>query len=1027
MIPQTFAEAFERLKQLVELFRQNEQLYLGPGYDEATARKEFIDKFWIALGWDINYETQTNPYQQEVKVERRVTTNEMRKRADYGFLAPNFRDVRFFVEAKKPQTSLDNPLYYFQTIRYGWNSHVPLSVLTDFKELRILDCRYKPDIKTALGHAVLKYHYSDYADEQKFRTIYFLFSREAVLKGSLEDYAKGMPRISRKRPARGVARDAHQSIDEAFLTELDEYREELARAFKRKNPELESEELTEVTQRTLDRLVFMRFLEDKLIESEPLIENLHQRGKAWQNFINTSRRLDKIYNGIIFKEHALLDSAEFEVDERTFDKISQNLSHTESPYDFNAIPIHILGSIYERFLGKVIIATAKQARVEEKPEVRKAGGVYYTPEYIVSYIVDNTVGKLIEGKTPEEIRQMRFADIACGSGSFLLGVYDTLLRYHTTYYNRTKRTQNEGRKAGCLTTETGALRLSLLQKRTILLNNIYGVDIDPQAVEVAQLSLYLKLLEDETIASAHQQQLALREALLPSLSANIVSGNSLIERDPWENQLFDMSDERELNPLNFEVAFPQIAARQGFDAIVGNPPYIRIQTLQETSPKSVEYFGQHYAAASKGNYDIYVVFVERAIGLLNERGKLGYILPHKFFNAKYGEPLRALLSNHRLLNEIVHFGHEQVFAGASTYTCLMFLNKAATDQFRVIKVNDLKAWRDQGTAVEGTLSADSLTDSEWVLATGQGAALLAKLNLVSTKLADVTDRIFQGIKTSADKIFIVDELARKGEVVKIYSPEKSTEYSLESHLLHPLIKGGDSKRYYLAETKRLILFPYAGRNGGNVELISEKSFKSQYPLTWTYLVDNKRYLENRENGKMRGSHWYAYGRSQALDVMPLPKIFTPDIAAQSSFSMDDSGELFFTGGVAGGYGILPKPGYSRKFLLGLLNSKLLEWYIHQTATPMRGGWYSYESRFIRKLPIRLSDPSDKTFTECHDRVVQLVDQMLEAKKQLATARTERDKNFYESKCATLDRQIDNLVYELYDLTPEEISIVEAGN
>jgi predicted type IV restriction endonuclease len=175
MIPQTFAEAFERVKQLVDLFRQNEQLYLGPGYDEATARKEFIDKFWIALGWDVNYETQTNPYQQEVKVERRVTTNEMRKRADYGFLAPNFRDVRFFVEAKKPQTSLDNPLYYFQTIRYGWNSHVPLSVLTDFKELRVLDCRYKPDIKTALGHAELKYHYSDYADEQKFRTIYYLF------------------------------------------------------------------------------------------------------------------------------------------------------------------------------------------------------------------------------------------------------------------------------------------------------------------------------------------------------------------------------------------------------------------------------------------------------------------------------------------------------------------------------------------------------------------------------------------------------------------------------------------------------------------------------------------------------------------------------------------------------------------------------------------------------------------------------------------------------------------------------------
>lgn len=1021
-IPQSFTEAFTRVRELVDIFKENESVYLSPRYNEADARKDFIDKFWIALGWDVNHEQQTDPYKQAVKVERGVATSEFRKRADYAFLAENFREVSFFVEAKKPHAGIDTPLFYFQTIRYGWNSHVPISVLHDFEGMRVLDCRYKPDINTALGHAVLKYHYTDYAHEQSFRTIYHLFSHESVTSGSIQEFAKGLPKISRKRAARGVSADEHQSIDESFLQELDDFREELARAYKRKNPELDSAALTEVTQRTLDRLVFMRFLEDKLIESEPLIEDLHKKGKSWENFIATSRRLDRVYNGIIFKEHPLLDSDKFNADERVFDKISQSLSHRESPYDFNAIPIHILGSIYERFLGKVIVATAKQARVEDKPEVRKAGGVYYTPEYIVRYIVENTVGKLIEGKTPAQIQELRFADIACGSGSFLLGVYDTLLRYHTAYYNRTKKNREIGLKAGCIPKPDGTLQLSLLQKRQILVNNIYGVDVDPQAVEVAQLSLYLKLLEDETIASAKAQQRALHAALLPSLSGNIVCGNSLIERDPSEGQLFETNVERDLNPMNFEVSFPQV--RKGFDAIVGNPPYIRIQTLQETSPKSVEYFGEHYTSASKGNYDIYVVFVERAIALLNERGKLGYILPHKFFNAKYGEPLRGLLSNNRQLDKVVHFGHEQVFAGASTYTCLMFLNRSATDQFRVVKVDDLQKWREHKTAVEGVLSAESITDSEWAFATGEGATLLAKLNSITPKLEDVTDRIFQGIKTSADRIFIVEERSRSGSVIKVYSPEKNAEYPLEPELLHPLIKGGDSKRYHLSETKRLILFPYASRNDGNVELIPEKIFKSQYPLTWAYLIDNKRYLENRENGKMRGPKWYAYGRSQALDVMPLRKIFTPDIAPQSSFSLDESGELFFTGGVSGGYGILTKPAYSRTFLLGLLNSNLLEWFIHQTATQMRGGWYSYESRFIRKLPILVKDPPDKSFKEGHDRIVQLVDQMLEAKKQLASAQTERDKTFYENKCATLDRQIDNLVYELYDLTPEEIDIVK---
>ncbi len=567
-IPQTFDEAFTRVKELVSIFQQSEERYLSPGYSEAQARLDFIDKFWIALGWDVNHEQQTDPYKQEVKVERGVATSEFRKRADYAFLAPNFRDVRFYVEAKKPHAGIDNPAFYFQTIRYGWNNKTPLAVLTDFEELRVLDCRYKPDIRTALGHAKLKYHYADYADKEKFRTIYFLFSRQAVTDGSIEQFAKGLPKVSRKRAQSGVAADEHQSIDESFLQELDNFREELAHGYKRKNPELDSAELTEVTQRTLDRLVFMRFLEDKLIETGPLIEDLHQRGRSWENFIRTSRRLDGVYNGIIFKEHSLLDSNNFKADERVFDKISQSLSHQNSPYDFNAIPIHILGSIYERFLGKVIVATAKQARVEDKPEVRKAGGVYYTPEYIVRYIVDNTVGKLIEGKTPAQIQEMRFADIACGSGSFLLGVYDTLLRYHTAYYNRTKKNRGEGIKAGCISRQEGTLQLSLLQKRQILLNNVHGADIDPQAVEVAQLSLYLKLLEDETIASAHQQQLAMKEALLPSLSKNIVCGNSLIGWDILEGKLFDSGDERKLNPMNFEDAFPEILKRGGFDAML---------------------------------------------------------------------------------------------------------------------------------------------------------------------------------------------------------------------------------------------------------------------------------------------------------------------------------------------------------------------------------------------------------------------------------------------------------------------------
>jgi type I restriction-modification system DNA methylase subunit len=1021
---QTYEAAFAEIKKLVADFEEGKVYYLSPKYNEQEARRDFIDKFWWALGWDVYHNEQKDPYKQEVKVERSATGSERRRRADYAFLAPNFRDVRFYVEAKKPSVDLDNRNDYFQTVRYGWSAGTPLAVLTDFQQFRILDSRYKPDIDTVLHRCVKKYDYGDYTDSDKFSEIYYLFSREAVAGGSLERYAEALPKPSGKAHQRTLFSSAYQNIDESFLQELDEYREELARSFKNKNPNLNSAELTEVTQRTLDRLVFMRFLEDKLIEPEPLVENLGVRGNVWRDFVTTSHRLDKIYNGIIFKKHDILDSPDFKVDESTFAGIREDIAHTNSPYDFNAIPIHILGSIYERFLGKTIVATEKRARVEEKYEVRKAGGVYYTPEYIVRYIVDNTVGKLISGKKPNEVRQMRFADIACGSGSFLLGIYDLLLRHYTAYYNTKKTTRAEGVRAGCIEREDGSLQLSLWQKREILLNNIYGVDVDAQAVEVAQLSLYLKLLEDETPASAHAHQLAFHEVLLPSLDKNIVCGNSLVDWDILEGHLFEPVEERKLNPMSFENTFPEVMKKGGFDAIVGNPPYIRIQTMQETAPLAVGYYKNHYAAASKGNYDIYVVFVERALSLLNERGKLGYILPHKFFNAQYGQPLRHIISEGKHLEKVVHFGHQQVFAKATTYTALMFLSKKPTEQCLFLRVEDLEAWREVGAASEGTILASDLTDKAWNFTVGSSSPLFDKLNEVPTKLKDVTSRIFQGIKTGADKIYIVEEVEREESRVKVYSKEKETEYWLESELLHPLIKGGDSKRYHLSRTNRLILFPYY-KEVDTVGLIPVATFRERYPLTWSYLLDNKKYLENRERGKMHGSGWYAYSRNQALDVMPLPKIFTPDIAPHSSFSLDETGGVFFTGGVAGGYGILALPKYSREYVLGLLNSKLLEWLIHQTATQMRGGWFSYESRFIRDLPIRVVNSTDTGDRARHDQIVQLVEQMLEARWQQASAHTDRDKTFYEKKCAAIDSKIDRLVYELYGVTDAEIELVES--
>lgn len=275
--------AYFTVQKLVESFKANEKYYLSPSYSEAEARKDFIDKFFIALGWDVYHDEQKNPYEQEVKVERSVSVEHTQKRADYAFyIPPNFRDPVFYVEAKKPFQALSNVDYYFQIVRYAWNSNTPVTVLTDFEEFHIIDARYKPNIKTILDRKLQKFHYTEYTEKEKFERIYYLFSREAVGDRSLEKYAEGLPKPRGKAVQKGLFAAGNQTIDESFLEELDEIRVDLARSFKKSNPNLNSEELTEATQRTIDRLVFIRFLEDKQIELEPIISEFGDINSTWR-------------------------------------------------------------------------------------------------------------------------------------------------------------------------------------------------------------------------------------------------------------------------------------------------------------------------------------------------------------------------------------------------------------------------------------------------------------------------------------------------------------------------------------------------------------------------------------------------------------------------------------------------------------------------------------------------------------------------------------------------------------------------
>jgi type I restriction-modification system DNA methylase subunit len=991
-------KALETVRQLVKDFRGNEAYYLSPKYAESETRQDFIDKFFTALGWDVAHNVQKDPYAQEVKIENRVETGGSQRKADYAFhIAPHFHDVKFFVEAKKPSRDLLNADYYHQTIRYGWNAGTPIAVLTDFAELHIIDCRYKPDIATALDKRLKIFRYEDYTDAEKFAEIFYLIGRDAVANGSLEKYAAELPKPRGKAKQRGLFKSGYQPVDEAFLEELDGFRETLAKAFKKANQDLEGEELTEAVQRTIDRLVFIRFLEDKGIEepeiinfgsqttpfpvnrdhpssermgrnivSEPIQEwgrdvsplpsvKASMQKSAWSGFLALCKRLEPKYNGLVFKPHQVLEGEDFHPpDDDQFADICRKLADPSSPYDFNQIPISILGSIYERFLGKVVHATAKRVSIEEKPEVRKAGGVYYTPQYIVRYIVNETVGKLIQDKTPKEISTMAFADIACGSGSFLIEVYSRLLLYHVQWY----AAHPDQIKDGDTYEQDGKLYLTLKKKKDILLNNVYGVDIDSQATEVTQLSLYLKILEDVSLRDAHQYGM-FKETILPDLRQNIISGNSLIGRDILDGNLFDEDAEHTLKPMDFRDAFREIMERGGFDAVVGNPPYGGLLTDEQT-----DYLVQHYRMINKFP-DTYCAFVVRACTLAKREAGISFIVPNTFCDLESCDEFRSWLLREVTLQEIWQTGW--VFKEAVVDTIVFrIINAPAPADAEIEIILDLSKYiRTASSFLNNLLCKIDYRNSE------EGMALVKKITARALPLGT-----FCTVKAG----------------VKMYEKGK-------------------------------------GSPPQSAKLIESRPFSSvgQCPPGWRLLLRGEnivRYDIHPSGEYVNYGVWLAAPRSPELFVGPKVLMRRTDDKLRACIDIAEAVCVNSCHVIK-----LNEPSSisSYQFLLGLINSRLLQ-YIFELQNPQMIGKVFAEIKviYVERLPIRPINFNDTADKARHDAIVKLVETMLATKERLAAVRTDAEATRLESLCDALDRQIDQAVYELYGLTEEDIEIVE-GN
>jgi type I restriction-modification system DNA methylase subunit len=1010
---------------LVDKFEADKFHYLAKGYLEEQLKVSFISPFFNALGWDLENRAGLPHQECEVIVER--GESDTPGRPDYSFRIQG--QTKFFVEAKAPSESLLNPRHILQAKNYVWNTkQVFFVILTNFENFRFYDASIVPDARKPEEGLLLDLKYSDYLKNVEKL---WEFSRQRVGAGSLEAM---LPRDWRKQRLR-------IPVDQAFLEEMSGWRGDLAKNIFRNNRDLTAKQLNELVQRLLDRIVFVRIAEDRhIIENRQLADAVDEwkarGGKLhlceWLN--DLFHRINEDFNGEIFKADDPSES--IKIDSDFLATIIERLYPPKSPYRFDIIGVELLGSIYERYLGNTIRLTAKQVRIEEKPEVRHAGGVFYTPQHIVDYIVRNTVGKVIEGKTPKQIQKVHVVDPACGSGSFLIGAFQYLIDYHVRYLlAHSRKVRGRSISPDLIRNGNGRQRLSLRLKAQLLKNNLFGLDIDPQAVEITMMSLYLKALEGE------RALLPPNQAVLPKLKHNIVCANSLIDPDA-DDEGADRDTGKDGGATSLKAfdwksdstGFGRVMKRGGFDCVIGNPPYVRIQDLAEWAPREAKYYKQYFRSAKRGNFDLYIVFLERGLSVLRPEGLLGFIVPRKFMQADYGKAIRALLSDGQHVKSITNFSNNQVFADSFVNTCVLILGKTASRRYQHVFIPKLPPSESLAVVVENigrrktdgvslaSLPSSSLSAGMWTLASREELRLLKRLKVRCKTLEQVSKRIFQGLKTGADKVYIVDVRARHRNLVEVFSKHTGKIHRLETTLLKPLIKGGDSDRFCIKRTSRALVFPYVTNQLGQPGPIEEGDLRKNLPLTCRYLRALKGYLERREGGITKGVGWYRYTRSQNLDVVGLPKIITPDLAEKAAFSYDPTGEVYFAGGAAGGYGILPKSGVNPKYLLGLLNSKVVDWCIQCSGTQMESGYHSYEARFIRSAPIAASPPP-----KVHGRIVALVDRMLKLNKKKHWSRlAPSELDGVEREIAATEGKIDALVYKLYGITKDERRIIEAA-
>ncbi|MGB9771375.1 MAG: Eco57I restriction-modification methylase domain-containing protein [Candidatus Kapaibacteriota bacterium] len=932
-------------------------------YNEEMTKKDFILPLFRALGWD----TEDS---NEVSAEEKIS----KKRVDYGFKLNGI--PKFFLEAKSLRENLDKPQYVEQAISYAWHKGCTWAVLTNFASIRIFNAEWQTD-------SLLQSHFKtlECTDFLQHFDELWLLSKESFEQGRLDTLAERWGKKAKKIP-----------IDKQLLVDFTQLRELLSKNITKlnQNKNISEDELDEAVQRILDRLIFIRNCEDRELEPKhllPLLNEYSQLSSArTKGFL--ADRLRKVfddfntqYNSKIFDLH-LCDS--LEIDNNVLANVIERLYYSNAKtvaYDFSAIEADVLGSIYEQYLGHILKKTPTRATLTESYAHRKQQGIYYTPTNIVDYIVRCTLGDLLSKAKPKDAECFRVLDPACGSGSFLIKAFDIFYEYFSNHDRNFDQAEIDF-----------ATGLSYDRKLKILKNNIFGVDLDRQAVEIAQLNLLLKVAE--------------KSQRLPLLQENIKCGNSLVD-DPAiaGDKAFVWQDE-----------FKEIFDAGGFDVVIGNPPYIRQERLKEFKPTFKNKF-QIFNSTS----DIYTYFFELAYRVLKQGGICGFITSNKFMRARYGENLRKFLKEKTTILQIIDFGGAKVFEEATVDTSIVIFKKESPPpdhkiKYRIIKENNILLNQDLDF---GFIEQVKLSDNAWTLADENVLALKEKIERIGKPLKDWDVKIYRGVLTGFNEAFIIDTKTRNKVLENCQTEE---ERKRTEEIIKPVLRGRDIKKWRYKWAEKWVIKIEAGwTNKNRGKQNPEEFFKNTFPSLYDYFRTFKGYkgkgkgLFNRDD---QGDYWWELRHCDYYPEFEKEKIVWQEIVRESSFAYDNRG--FYCEATS-----FLMTGKNLKYILGLLNSKPVTFFFKEfyAGGGLGDEGYRYKKAFLEQVPLPPITPQNQQVAE---QIERLVEQMLALNNRLSELgdKITDERARIEQEIKKTDAQIDKHIYELYNLTAEEIKIIE---